>query len=177
MTSPVWCLIIDHNCEPLGRIFDVEPGKNVSSLRRAVKQENPVTLKDVDPAHLTVLRGVDTTAILDYNASDDLNQRVLAALSIGYKELSPQQTIASLAITDEEALLIQLAGVLHALLSLTKANGAQALSIQILPRNMVSPYQHALSLLVYSSFSSQANDRRALNWIIRMTPKERSWLQ
>lgn len=110
-TTLVWCLIINHNHEPLGNVFEVEAGRTLASLRKAVKQEAPAKLKDVDPDDLIVLRGTDTTAIVNYDGSDDMYEQVRTAMSFGCKILPSMHKITQLAITDNEVLLIQLPGI------------------------------------------------------------------
>lgn len=112
MTSTVWCLLIDHERTPLGELFEVDPGRNVADLKKAVKREKPARVDHVDPDELVVLKCQGTAVFFDTQSLESLDKQVRRALSLGYRKLLPMETIVSLELGEEEALIIQLPGVL-----------------------------------------------------------------
>lgn len=112
MTISIWCLLTDHEGTPVGGIFEVALEVDIDDLKKAVKKEIPNTLarKGVGIDQLTVLRGKGSGAIIDDFRRDSMCERVHGIMSLGTHRLASNETIADLAITDKEALLIQLPG-------------------------------------------------------------------
>lgn len=94
MTSTVWCLLIDHERTPLGELFEVDPGRNVADLKKAVKREIPVL--GAQPHELVVLKCEDTAVFFDAQSPESLDEQVHRAISLGYRKLLPTETIVDL---------------------------------------------------------------------------------
>lgn len=110
-SSIVWCIVIDHKRAPLGDLFKVKDEVNVADLREAVKRENPADVGDrIDPTDLIVMKCPGTAVFFDPQSTENMDEQVRSALSLGYRRLSPMETIVDLELGEKEALIVQLPG-------------------------------------------------------------------
>ena len=105
----LWVLLIAHNLEVLGGLFEISTPASIYKFQEIVKEKRPNDTANVDAADLTVWRCTDPTTILDAENAEVLSRRIRDLFSKqNVKKIGARTKIAELNILEGETLLVQL---------------------------------------------------------------------
>jgi hypothetical protein len=109
MAPPVWCLLINHENKPIGKLFRMPPEEYIADLKDGIKNKNPVDLQSIDAHHLVVWRCKDKSTVLN---PENMAEQVRELFSNeGVEMLNETTTMAGLRIRKNEKLLVQIPSV------------------------------------------------------------------
>jgi hypothetical protein len=105
----VWCLLIDHENEPIGSFFEVATiSKNIAHLKQKVKSMNQLVVQSAEAHQLVVWRCEKGTVLNDTNKRDEIRRLFSNG---GVEMLDSKTAITKLKVLKNETLLLQIPGV------------------------------------------------------------------
>jgi len=108
----LWCLAIEHDMTPLGRLFDVDYDDNdsISMLKEKVKAKKSNACKNVDADCLTVWQCKDRNVDFDTDDDEIVKSQVQQVLYENVKKLLPRKKLRELELSEEDTLIVEMPG-------------------------------------------------------------------